>query len=1402
MAKHGKAIAGHLAFALAILLLAWAGVARSQNNPSMPLYQVHGSGTSNPALIIWRVMDVMMARTKPKIALSYRSIGSGAGGDEFSNGTSAFGCGDVPISVENFNKIQQQNQLKMMHVPYLVGSVSVFHNIPGIGEGLFLPPCTLAKIFRGAIDRWNDPEIVGNNSHIPDLAHVSEKINVVHRNNGSSSTYALTHYLSRACSSEWNNVTSSDNGTGNKPDQNRLVGVTTNWPVDEPERWTTGTNSQTMVEKIAANPHALGYVESGQGLMAGLKEVQILNARNTRLTSTNSEIASEDFIKSQFILNDLTSAKWTDVNPVYSNASSNQWPMVLGTYFYVMANLTALNETGGLIKMFLTYMLSDEVANLLPDYNFIALPKGIRTDLTTLLNSTMTVAPSPDWRIESATTQTFAGQQDFVFSAKRDSYLMNTVSSLTSDSKEAKNTLKLGDAYQVHGSGSFVSALMIRHAMQILQSRARVPVSMTYRTVGSVEAQAELANYVNMYQSYNHFKVGDMPLDSSIWSTLNSTPGSPIGAVLQLPFAISSLGLFHTKSFGRHSLALNCSLLARLYSGSLKSWNDTELIDLNHATSSNADQSASVDITVFAMAAPSGATYALTGYLAKSCNKIWTLTSGPSVTITWPQNVKTSFQGVNITTPELMQAAISATPNSIGYLPTSLGYSSGLNEVLMDVPAAAATTSQQQQQMIRLASRDANLMDVVPQSNAGIFSNVNVDLANVVKSELYGIPGTWPMPMVQYIYMFRNLSGYGYSGPLLRAFIEFLVPGNLTGEGSKLAIQSGLTPMPESVQKIVRDAVDAVTLKTLTVNWDTEDEGLADGDAGAALYTFSANRQSYDVYELEQLRSALEQVQLQLSYGLLTVVRVACTPDTFGYIRLLRADVQDMADSPIRILDEMGSVSAIVDVLSATLRGASGATSQQTALASSTPLVVHPGPLTDAVWRNVALVAPVLQIPVSIRPVAIIYKGQPGLRLGLCTLAGIFSGNITYWNEKQIQDANPGLSLPRKQIQLLVTTTEGGDVGAVLRYIQSGSKGAGCEQYSNIRLTSSAANTTDIATRLIEGGNYSGLALVAASYLVIDGTTGAGLQAAALPSSKSGTFVTPLQAPSTLSNSSCSSSGCPDLVALEYTKAVDAVIKDLPGVPSDASGSWSAIPAIPLTQTDVYPVVRFDFLIVPADVSSFGSTSAAIQGIIKYAVHSAMGARIQAALAPYFSPLGPKAVKEVSEPAAAQLTVARGAGSWKIVSSSTDKVNDTSSTLVLSRAPSVSDLALTGSILATSSVAESSALSLEVVQDEALKAAKQAVAEKQVNVDKLNLTYSIAVAALVLGLILSLLSLALALYAVALIRGSSTSSQYKYDKQMFHMPISGGGDRGDQIELPVQVPFGGSSAENKVLMGA
>lgn len=74
-----------------------------------------------------------MARTKPRVIMTYRSIGSGAGATEFNNGASAFGCGDVPLPNATYNAMVGRG-VGVAHVPFLVGSVSVFHNVPGVGK--------------------------------------------------------------------------------------------------------------------------------------------------------------------------------------------------------------------------------------------------------------------------------------------------------------------------------------------------------------------------------------------------------------------------------------------------------------------------------------------------------------------------------------------------------------------------------------------------------------------------------------------------------------------------------------------------------------------------------------------------------------------------------------------------------------------------------------------------------------------------------------------------------------------------------------------------------------------------------------------------------------------------------------------------------------------------------------------------------------------------------------------------------------------------------------------------------------------------------------------------------------------------------------------------------------------
>ncbi|PNW72590.1 hypothetical protein CHLRE_15g635067v5 [Chlamydomonas reinhardtii] len=432
----------------------WAAPALAQNEATQPLYQLHGSGTSNPAPIIWRVMDLMMARTKPRVAMSYRSVGSGSGAADFLAGANAFGCGDVPLPNSTYFDLVGRGQT-VMHVPYLIGSVSVFHNVPGVGDGLVLPPCTLARIMRGDITVWNHPDILANNTHLPDLATVTAPIRVVHRNPGSSSTYAITHYFNKACPSQWSAVAGSPATKTADVGSSRTVGVTTEWPADAAGRWQTVLNSQEMVEQIAGVPFSLGYVESGQGLNAGLSEVALQNANGTSLVSSDSDVAPPSFIAEQFPINNLTSADWVQVNPVYASPSNpRQWPLVLGTYFYVRANATFLGDAGGLLQLFLNFMLGPDVTALMPSYFFVPFSTNDRATIASGVTSALTLDPAStvNWRYEGATNNTF-GQQNFVFSARRDSYLTTTVSSLALDVADAKKTLMMGDAYQDDNPG-------------------------------------------------------------------------------------------------------------------------------------------------------------------------------------------------------------------------------------------------------------------------------------------------------------------------------------------------------------------------------------------------------------------------------------------------------------------------------------------------------------------------------------------------------------------------------------------------------------------------------------------------------------------------------------------------------------------------------------------------------------------------------------------------------------------------------------------------------------------------------------------------------------------------------------------------------------------------------------
>ena len=129
---------------------------------------LHGSGTTNPSKCLWMLASQLMDRTKVPTHVTYRAVGSSTGQKEFlgvnNTGVNAyvphndFGAGDIPISTSSYNAFTD-NGGEMVHLPFVLGAISIFHNIPNIEsgpQGLNLTACNLAKIFKREITVWDD----------------------------------------------------------------------------------------------------------------------------------------------------------------------------------------------------------------------------------------------------------------------------------------------------------------------------------------------------------------------------------------------------------------------------------------------------------------------------------------------------------------------------------------------------------------------------------------------------------------------------------------------------------------------------------------------------------------------------------------------------------------------------------------------------------------------------------------------------------------------------------------------------------------------------------------------------------------------------------------------------------------------------------------------------------------------------------------------------------------------------------------------------------------------------------------------------------------------------------------------------------------------------------------------
>jgi phosphate transport system substrate-binding protein len=193
---------------------------------------LNGAGATFPAPLYAKWFNDYRAKTGIKI--NYQPLGSGAGVRQFTEGTVDFGASDAPMTDEEISKLKAP----ALHIPTVLGAVVMTYNVPEVTKPLNLTGPIVADIFLGKIKKWNAPEIASVNKGV---TLPNKDILVVHRSDGSGTTYIFTDYLS-AVSPSWSS------GPGKAKD--------VQWPVG-----LGGKGNDGVAGQVKQLPGAIGYVE-------------------------------------------------------------------------------------------------------------------------------------------------------------------------------------------------------------------------------------------------------------------------------------------------------------------------------------------------------------------------------------------------------------------------------------------------------------------------------------------------------------------------------------------------------------------------------------------------------------------------------------------------------------------------------------------------------------------------------------------------------------------------------------------------------------------------------------------------------------------------------------------------------------------------------------------------------------------------------------------------------------------------------------------------------------------------------------------------------------------------------------------------------------------------------------
>ena len=274
---------------LAVLTLAVCASAASAQN-----VRIDGAGATFPYPIYSKWFSEYH-NVHPNVEINYQSIGSGGGIRQLSSGTVFFGASDGPMTNEQI----QAAGFRILHLPTVLGGVVPVYNVPGVSAQLKFTGPVIADIFLGKITRWNDNAIRNIN---PGVNLPSDDITVVHRSDGSGTSYIWCDYLAKV-----------------SPEYRKRVGVATavNWPVG-----VGGKGNEGVAGLVKQTPGAFGYVELIYALQNKISYGSVQNAAGEFVTATTETVSNAAAVAVKNMPKDfrvsITNAPGKDVYPISS----------------------------------------------------------------------------------------------------------------------------------------------------------------------------------------------------------------------------------------------------------------------------------------------------------------------------------------------------------------------------------------------------------------------------------------------------------------------------------------------------------------------------------------------------------------------------------------------------------------------------------------------------------------------------------------------------------------------------------------------------------------------------------------------------------------------------------------------------------------------------------------------------------------------------------------------------------------------------------------------------------------------------------------------------------------------------------------------------------------------------